>query len=168
MTQFITGPEERFGNSRIVNLKSVTNIAFEEFVNRHNQMTYKIILNFSYGISLKKNTKKRVPDYCYFIYDEKDAYDVMVDTLTDLIHEKEWIAPRIGGVINRIINPDKISFISKDPGHNRIIINIAASVSFYNDFERITSDFIFLDFSDEQEYEENLEYLKASLDEKSL
>ena len=168
MKQYITGPQDRFGNSRIVNLREVTNIAFEEFTDRHGEDKQKIILNFGYNISLKHNVSKKVPDYTYFIYGDRDEYDKMVDSLTGLIHEKDWIAPRIDGNINRIINPDSISFISKDPGQNRIIINIATSVSFYNDFNRATSDFIFLDFKDEQEYKENLEYLKVALDERTL
>jgi len=164
ISQFITGPEDKFGNKKIVNLKNVSNIAFEHYTNRDGDLEYKIIFNFNYFVSLRNNYQKHIPDYTYFITEDKKVYDAYVDTLDTLINSYNWIAPLIDGRVSRIANPDCIGFISTDPRKNRIILNLNTSVSFYNNVDRITSDFIYLDFKDPEEYKENLEYIKGQLE----
>ena len=164
MLQFINGPKDKFGNSKIVNLKAVSNIAFEAYINRFGVQEYKIIFNMGYPVSLKTDYKKLISDYVYFVYQDRDEYERTVDTLSGLINEHGWIAPLINGVVTRITNPDYISFISTDPRKNRIILNLSTSVSFYNNNERLTSDFIYLDFTSQQEYIENYAYIRAQLE----
>ena len=164
MRQFVQGPKDKFGNAKIVNLKSVSNIAFEAYINRFGIQEYKIIFNMGYPVSLKTDYTKLISDYVYFVYQDKESYERTVDNLADLINVHGWIAPLINGVVTRITNPDCISFISTDPRKNRVILNLNTSVSFYNNNQRLTSDFIYLDFSSEQEYIENYAYIKAQLE----
>jgi len=164
MRQFIKGPADKFGNSKIVNLKAVSNIAFEAYINRFSVQEYKIIFNMGYPVSLKTDYSKHISDYVYFIYQDKAEYERTVDILSDLINHHGWIAPLINGVVTRITNPESISFISTDPRKNRVILNLNTSVSFYNNNARLTSDFIYLDFNTPEEYIENFAYIKAQLD----
>lgn len=163
MKRFVTGPSP---DNKMVNLLNVSNIAFEEFYNRDGKLTYKIIFNFNYGVSLRNEYSKQISDYVYFVYGEnqKDEYDAMTEELSILINEEGWIAPLINGVVSRIANPKLISFLATDIRKNRIILNLATSVSFHSNTSRRTSDFLYFDFISTEEFNENLEYIKAQLD----
>ena len=165
MKQFITGPAPDY---KVVNLKEVTNIAFEIYTNREGKTVYKIIFNFNVPVSLKNNIIKIIPDYMYFVYYDEEEYQKTVDILNDLINESMWLAPSIDGRVKRIINPDKITFIARDPRHNRIIVNLSTSISFYSDYKRRTSDFIYFDFTDPEEFEAEYQYMMEQLNLKEL
>ncbi len=165
MKQFITGPSP---DNKIVNLSKVSNIAFEYYVDRNGIDTWKIIYNFSFSISLKNNIQKKVPDYHYMVYKDKLEYDKKVEELNDLVNVYGWLAPRVKGSIDRIVNPDYISFIATDTKKKRIILNLTTSVSFWNDLERLSSDFIYVDFPTIEEFHLEYEYLKDQLDNREL
>ncbi len=164
MKQFVISPIDKNGGKKTVNLKEVSNIAFTQEYNRAGDLYYKIIFNFDYGISLRGNNGKIIADYCYFVYNDYNDYEKMEEKLSDLINEKGWIAPIVNGSVSRIVNPDKISFMATDTRKNRIILNLSTSVSFYNDFSKKTSDFIYFDFNTLDEYKENLVYIQDQLD----
>jgi len=153
---FIEGPPDRYGESKIVNLDQVSNIGFDTGTDRFNNPKFKIIFNMVYGVSLKNNTDKQIPDYVYFVYDNPEEYQDKIDKLNAQINHAKWFAPLIGDKVDMIINPNYISFISTDRSKNRIITNLSCSVSFYNDYQRKTSDFIFLDFNTLDEMETEL------------
>ena len=162
MKKFITGPGPDY---KIVNLDNVTNIAFEE-----TDKSYKIIFNMNYGVSLKHKTDKIIPDYVYFKYEkhQEQEKDQVLQELDKLINEKMWIAPVIDNEVTRIANPRYISFIATDEYKNRIILNLSTSISFHSDNKRKTSDFMYLDFTNKEEYKNNLEYIKDQLNQLSL
>lgn len=162
MKKFVTGP---YPDRKIVNLENVSNIAFEEFTNRDGETNWKIIFNFDYGVSLRNDFDKIIADYVYFVYKNKDEYDTMTDELSNLINEKSWIAPLIAGNVSRIANPKKISFVATDERKNRIILNLATTVSFFSNSKRKTSDFLFFDFVSYDEYKENLKYIQDQLNQ---
>ena len=95
MKKFVTGPKP---DNKIVNLETVTNIAFEEFTNRNNEMNWKIIFNFDYGVSLRNDYGKMIADYVYFVYNDRVEYEQVQDELSGLINEMNWIAPMINGI----------------------------------------------------------------------
>jgi hypothetical protein len=158
---FIEGPKDKYGDTKIVNLDQVTNIHFSIEKDRQGDVRYKIIFNFSYPVSLRTNISKKIPDYTYFVYPSKEAYDKDVEFLSQQINQGLWLAPQVDGNINRIVNPNFISFIAVDKQKNRVIVNLATSVSFYNDFSRTTSDFIYFDFSSYEEFQNEYKYMKG-------
>ncbi len=160
MNKFITGP---YPDYKMVNLENVSNIAFEDFVTRSGEQKYKIIFNFNYGVSLKNDFGKQIADYVYFIYDSKDEYLDATVVLSELINTKSWIAPLIENEVARIVNPKEISFLAQDLRKNRIILNLATTVSFHGNVDRKTSDFLYFDFPTYDEYLENLKYIQAQL-----
>jgi len=160
---FIEGPVDQYGDTKIVNLDQVSNIGFDEGIDRFGNPKYKIIYNFTYPISLKNNVQKQVPDYVYHVYTDYTEYQKQVSKLNQQINEAKWFAPIINNTVSRIVNPKFISFISTDKSKNRIITNLSCSVSFYNDYNRRTSDFIFFDFEDKETMESEFLYLKDIL-----
>jgi len=162
---FLEGPKDRFNNSKIVNLDQVSNVSFNHETDRFGNLQYKIIMNFGYQISLKGQNEKRIADYCYFVFDEfqHDLFMEYQDHFTKQINKELWIAPKINRTINRIVNPDYVSFVAVDPSKNRVIMNLACSVSWYSNPERMSSDFIYLDFNSEDEYKQEYRYIKEQI-----
>jgi len=147
----------------LLNLENVSNIVFDpEWSDRFGNKKPKIIYNFDYPVSLPKSSKK-ISDYKYDIFRTKEEYDNAVLDLTKLINEMNWIAPVINNKIQKIVNPNKISFMTSDDDNMRIILNLSTSVSFHGDYERLTSDFVYLNHYDWEEYQNNLSYIRGLL-----
>ena len=158
MNQFIEG-----NCGDLINLESVSNIVFDEdWTDRFGNHKPKIIFNFSYPVSLPRSEKK-ISDYKYLIFKSKEEYKVLEKELEKLVNEKRWIAPVIDNKIQKIINPDKISFMTSDDDNLRIILNLCTSVSFHGDYERLTSDFVYLNCTNVSEYQNNLSYIRGLL-----
>ncbi len=149
MNQFFETSDNKF-----VNLREVASIAFEETNN------YKIIFNMNYGVSLKHNKNKMISDYVYSIYKDREQFDDAFFYLMKLVEEYQWIKAKQP----RIINPDHISFVTSDVHNNRIILNIASTVSFHGDKDARTSDFVYINCSDEEEFKEKMLYIRESLE----
>jgi hypothetical protein len=150
-------------DGKLVNLNNVTNIVFDpDFTDRFGNKKSKIIFNLDYFVSLQKSDKK-VADYVYSVYLNKSEYDKAVDVLNKLVNEKSWIAPITNGGIYKIINPEKISFMTTDDDNYRVILNLNTTVSFHMDYQRMTSDFVYLNFKDWDEYQNNIVYITELL-----
>ena len=76
-----------------------------------------------------------------------------------LIDEYRWIKCKEP----RLVNPDHISFVTQDPDKFRVIINIASSVSFHSNYNSRTSDFIYINCKNEEEYTDFLGELREQL-----
>ena len=146
-------------DGKMVNLREVTSIAFEDFT-KSGSKTYKIIFNMNYGISLKGNSGKIISDYVYSIYNNGQDFEESLFYLMNLVDEYQWIKT----IEPRIINPDHISFVTQDYKKNRIIFNLASSVSFHGDYESRTSDFIYVNCKDEEDFQERLNDVREKLD----
>ena len=169
MQQYIIGPAP---DEKIVNLSKVSNIAFDTYVNHNQVRIWKIIFNMSYSVSLKNQPNKLIPDYIYFVYEDKNQYQKTVNVLNGLINEHQWIAPFVGSgdsaKVTRIVNPEMISFVATDKRKNRIILNLASPVSFWNDENRLTSDFIYFNFGTEKDFKNELSYIRDQLSNKKI
>ncbi len=162
---FLTGPAP---DNKIMNMKEVTNIGFEHYFDRNDRETWKIILNFGYPVSLPNDFSKLVSDYQYIVLHDLDEYNAYIDELSNLINNHMWLAPRVNGKITRIINPEKISFVATDTKKNRIIFNLNTSVSFYNNNMRKTSDFLYIDFDNRTDFDNEYKYIKTQLNELTM
>ena len=161
--QFIETPD-----GDLINLQSVSNIVFDpEWIDRFGNHKPKIIFNFDYQVSLPRS-KKKISDYKYLIFRTESEYQSVVDELQDLINKREWIAPVINNKIDKIINTDKISFMTSDDDNLRIILNLKTPVSFHGDYDRMTSDFVYLNHYDWEEYQNNLSYIRGLLKLKKM
>jgi len=147
----------------LINLKSVSNVVFDpEWTDRFGNAKPKIIYNFDYPVSLSRSDKK-ISDYKYSIFRDLNEYQCEVDIINNYVNEMEWIAPIINNKISKVINPEKISFMTSDDDNQRIILNLNTSVSFHGDYSRMTSDFVYLNHYDWEEYQNNLSYIRGLL-----
>jgi len=152
----------------LINLDSVSNIVFDqEWKDRFGNHKPKIIFNFAYPVSLPRSDKK-ISDYKYLIFKSVEEYKAVEKDLEKLINSKNWIAPVINNKIQKIINPDKISFMTFDDDNLRIILNLCTTVSFHGDYQRMTSDFVYLNHYDWEEYQNNLSYIRGLLKLKEM
>ena len=145
---------------KFVNLREVTSIAFEEYTDRFGVEKYKVIFNMNYGVSLKNDTSKMIADYVYSIYNTREDFTDAFLYLINLVDEYQWIKCKEP----RIVNPDHISFVTVDKHRNRIILNLSCSVSFHGDHASKTSDFVYINCSDKDEYYERLTNIRESLE----
>ena len=163
MKQFI-----QTNDGDLINLCSVSNVVFvPDWKDRFGNHKPKIIYNFDYTVSLPRSEKK-VVDYKYSIFESLNKYEQEAKQLNKAINELGWLAPIINNKIDKIINPNKISFITKDDDNLRIIINLNAPVSFHMDYSRLTSDFIYLNCTDWDEYQNNLRQIMGILSMKEI
>jgi hypothetical protein len=147
MQQFFETQDNKF-----VNLRETTSIAFEEQKGK-----FKIIFNMNYGITL--GTGKIISDYIYSVYRNREYFEEDFYYLMGLVDEYQWIKCKEP----RIINPDHISFVTQDPNKNRVIINIASSVSFHDNKSK-TSDFVYINLDNKKEYQDYLSGLREQLE----
>jgi hypothetical protein len=131
-------------NKIVVNLDNVSSIMFEK---------QKIIFNFNYGVTLStKGMDKIIPDYVYFNRDEEIFTEII-----DYLNANGWITFKNSDNPNRWVNPKCISFIKYEKRHNkyRIIANLNTSVTLgTNKTDFLTSDAVYWDFIDEQDFED--------------
>ena len=120
----------------------------------------------NYGISLNSNINKIIPDYVYF-------YDITageIERIRNILYDNGWITLQYSDNSNRWVNPKNISFIkyetrnSKQGIKYRVIVNLCSSVSLNNDIFARTSDAVYYDFVDIQDFNDAKEYLKDKLD----
>ena len=135
-------------DDKIVNTEAVTNIVIEGS---------KIIFNLDYGVSLQNDVDRIIPDYVYMVIrNEEDFNDIKAK-----IDSLNWIKSEFGNFDNhgnyrnnnRIVNPKAISFLKFDDRKSRIIFNLRNSVSFNRDFSQKTSDFVYFDHTEVNDYE---------------
>ena len=115
----------------------------------------------NYGISLRDRPSKIISDYVYSIYSKRVDFDDALYYLMQLVEQYQWIK----AIEPRIIHPDHISFVTQDYKKNRIIINLASSVSFHGNETSKTSDFIYLNCATSEDFNERLNNIREQLEE---
>jgi len=147
-----------FHDDKSVNTDSVTNVVLE-----HN----KIIFNLDYATSMPDNEDRLIADYVYFYFDNDQEMDECIAKIDRL----GWIRSK-NPRNNRIVNPNNISFIKFEKtnrgGHqmNRIIMNLRTSISFSRDIYTKTSDFVYFEHDDTEEFESECTRITKFLEEK--
>lgn len=131
-----------YGQEKKVNLDNVSNIYIEE-----NIIDGKVIFNMNYSVKIFGN--KFTPDYVYWKYNNEDE----LQNIKDLIEENTksgWILPQENG--QRYVNISCISSIGTDEYKNRVIFNLNYNVTHPKDDKKLTSDFVFFNFSSRESY----------------
>ena len=150
MTSFIKN------NDRIINLQNVSNI---NIVTRDQR----IVFNLNYGIEIEKRGKTKViSDYVYLDTRSTDDFNNAKDEVqfNDYV-EKHFIKHR-----NGYINKNEISSVKFSDKKNRVIFNLSHSITFtdYNTQEdRLTSEFVYVDFTEFSEYKSYSATVKQTL-----
>jgi len=148
-------------NDRIINLRNVSNINVLKDRNR-------IVFNLNYNIEISKNQNgdpKFISDYAYW-----DAIDE-ADLQHNIAHLKKdafFTINFINGIDqNCWINIKEISSIKFSEKKHRVIFNLSHPITFkdFNNNERITSEFVYVNCKDFESYVRYVEYVKEKLEE---
>jgi hypothetical protein len=139
-------------NDKIVNLKNVSNINVVHERNR-------IVFNLNYSISM--DNYKYISDYVYWDAEDESQFIKNLSIISIHVNELNFIVKLGDGWINA----DAISSIKFRDRKRRIIINLSHNVTFvdYNDDEKITSEFVYIDCKSDDEYSEYVNYITKRL-----
>ena len=129
----------RFKNEKIINLDNVSNIFVDEDGS-------KVIFNMNYSVKIFGD--KTTPDYIYWKYSSLQELISITRLLNNNI--SDWTQPQKMG--QRYVNPKCISSIGTDDSKNRVIINLCYNITHPKDNNKLTSDFVFFDFTNKEEY----------------
>lgn len=148
---------------RVINLQNVSNINILKDSNR-------IIFNMNYNIEIsyfdkvsKREKNKFISDYVYW-----DAYahnDMMANlkSLQTSKYFKEHFIQQTAG--NGFINKNEISSVKFAENKRRVIFNLSHPVTFtdFDGKEKITSEFVYVNCSDLNQYDSYVNYVKTEL-----
>jgi len=130
-----------FKQEKIVNLENVSNIYID---NKDGQG--KVIFNMNYSVKIFDN--KFTPDYVYWSFNSDNDLECIKRIILLLI--EDWIQPVEDG--QRYINTTCISSIGIDDYKNRVIFNLNYNVTHPKDYNKLTSDFVFFNFKDRENF----------------
>ena len=142
--------------TKLINLDNVSNISIDHHKNRSG----KVIFNFNYSVKIFND--KYTPDYVYWKFGDSEELKEMMTYISDYTGNlRNWITLNDGRKINLIF----VSSVVEDFKNKRIIFNLNYNISHPHEQNKLTSDFVFIDFKDKQEYSSFLEkfYYKINL-----
>jgi hypothetical protein len=140
-----------YGRS-LLNLDNVSNIAFLERSNR-------IVFNFVSNIEIKsKNGIQVIADYRYDDYVSLSDYNNRKYELQDILSDLGFIAPKFEG--HHWINPKHVTFVNVDKKRNKVMFNLANSVTKMIDNEvMLVNDFVFWTHKSEEDTKQSVQYV---------
>ena len=106
----------------------------------------KVIFNMNYSVKIFDN--KFTPDYVYWSFNSDNDLECIKRIILLLI--EDWIQPVEDG--QRYINTTCISSIGIDDYKNRVIFNLNYNVTHPKDYNKLTSDFVFFNFKDRENF----------------
>lgn len=144
---------------RIINLKNVSNINI--LIDRN-----RIVFNLNYSIDINANGRtKLISDYVYWDAVSKDNLELNIRHLGSNNYFKDnfLTQPSEYGFINL----NEISSVKLSEKKNRVIFNLSHPVTFkdFDGNERITSEFVYVNCKDVNEFKKYVEYVKIILGE---
>lgn len=146
-------------NDRIVNLKNVSNINILNDKNR-------IVFNLNYNIEMPSNSwnsSKMISDYVY--WDAISNAD-LEQNITHILRMPYFIENFISSNDNNVfINLNEISSVKFSEKKTRVIFNLSNPVTFkdYDGNEKITSDFVYVNCYDLEDYKNYVEQIKQKI-----
>lgn len=145
-------------NNTLLNLESVSNVNIQRKRNR-------VIFNLNYTIGVPKSSKedqsKRISDYVYWDFSNNLE---LVNSVENLLNHN-YIKENFIILGNSWINKNEISTVKFDQNKLRFIFNLSNSATFVDrkgDI-RLTSEFVYVDFDDYNEFEVNMKYVATIL-----
>jgi hypothetical protein len=136
-----------------INLDNVSNVYFD----RNNS---KIVFNMNTSCKLNGNYSA---DYTYWEY--VSGEDDVIDRVSDILESEGFIVPN--NMYNRFVNPKSVTSFKVDENKLKVIYNLKCTVTHPEDVkkrlpvdrQRLTSDFVFIKFRDEDEFYDYIQKL---------
>lgn len=146
-------------NDRIINLRNVSNINILVDKNR-------IVFNLNYSIEIDANGKtKLISDYVYWDSVNKENLELNIKHLGNNNYFKDNFLTQPSDY--GFININEISSVKLSEKKNRVIFNLSHPITFkdYDGNERITSEFVYVNCKDVNEFKAYVNYVKSILGE---
>lgn len=146
-------------NDRIINLANVSNINILVDKNR-------IVFNLNYSIKIDANGKaKLISDYVYWDSVNKENLELNIKHLGGNKYFKDNFLTQPSDY--GFINLNEISSVKFSEKKNRVIFNLSHPITFkdYDGNERITSEFVYVNCKDVNEFKQYVNYVKSILGE---
>jgi hypothetical protein len=140
----------KYNNEKMVNLDNVSNI----FIDVKHDNSGKVIFNMNYSVKIFAG--KITPDYVYWNFRNLEELEKIRESFSDKV--RDWILPMERG--QRYVNRKCISSIGTDESKNRVILNLNYNVSHPKDDKKLTSDFVFFNFTSREKYNNFINKLK--------
>jgi hypothetical protein len=148
-------------NDRTVSLNNVSNINILEGSNR-------IVFNLNYNIEIlvgQDKTPKLISDYVYW----DAASSVELENNISSLFDNDYFYDNFmrKSADNGYININEISSIKYITNKNRVIFNLSHPVTFkdFNGTPRITSEFVYVNCTNDQQFEDYSQYVENKLGE---
>lgn len=143
-------------------------IAGDQMVNLQNVSSVKVIeeelrivFNMNYPIALKVGgTLKKISDYVYW---DCSGSEELAFSLSDILVSEYFRENFLTQIGNCFVNKNEIGSIKLDNDKMRIIFNLSHPVAFRGQNARCTSEFVYVDCKDQEEYKLYVDYLKRSI-----
>lgn len=140
----------KFKEQKAVNLDRVSNI----YIVKNSDSTGKVVFNLDYSVKIFPNEKgkglKYSSDYVYWLFTSNEELNRIIMLIKQNITD-DWFIPDNYEAF-RFINMNKVSTITYDSSKNRVIFNLCYNITHPREEDKITSDFVFFDFSDEESF----------------
>lgn len=149
-------------NDRVVNLSNVSNINIIDGKRIIFNMNYNIEITY-YDKTSKQEKSKFISDYVYWDAQDRNEMAKNLETIRNFKYFNDnFINQRVG---NGFINKNEISSVKFSERKNRVIFNLSHPVTFvdYDGKEKITSEFVYVNCSDADEYVAYSDYVKSEL-----
>lgn len=146
-------------NDRIINLKNVSNINILKD-------RFRIVFNLNYNIDINNTGKtKLISDYVYWDAIDDTNLKANLKHLIDNSYFGETFISQPNNLV--FININEISSIKFSEKKNRVIFNLSHPITFKDNDgnERITSEFVYVNCDNYQQYKEYVKYVKLTLGE---
>ncbi len=139
-------------HNKIIELDNVSNIAIVRA-----GKSDKVIFNMNHSVKIFND--KYTADYVYWEFYSNEELSQIKKLIIDKI--PNWILPIENG--QRYINPKCVSSISIDDYRNRVIFNLNYNVTHPKEIDKLTSDFVFQDFQDVDNFNKFVKKLESSV-----
>jgi len=145
-------------NDRTVNLRNVSNINYIHDRNR-------IVFNMNYSITIEYNgTTKTISDYVYWDGINSEDLNTNIEYLENTDYFQDNFIDKLNNAGS--ININEISSIKFSEKKNRVIFNLSHPVSYHtgNGIMRVTSEFVYVNCKDLNEFMEYSTYVQETMD----
>lgn len=143
--------------------------ADQQMVNLQNVSTIKVIkeelrivfnMNYHIDLLIGTNTVSKISDYVYW---DCDSVEELSGNLFDILGSRYFRDNFISQIDNAYINKNEIGSVKFDHDKMRVIFNLSHPVTFKRAESRCTSEFVYVNCLNLEEYQEYIDYLKTKI-----
>lgn len=145
-------------DDKFLNLDSCASVGLSK---NDGKNRFRIVFNLSHSIEVfdkQLNKNIVVADYKYWDFDSSIEFNKNLEKLTKNLLASDFLFST--DKKHYYVNPAKVSYITFDDEHNRIIFNMSTSIT-KKTTGLLTNDYVFWTYSTKEEYIQNIKTLEG-------